>query len=170
MGSEMCIRDSANTVRIAETCLRMVDAYGLNEQEKAILLASALLSRVGAIDAFEFKDCMPALTKKGILLGVGSLTMSRVMSAFKRVAATMTKELKKLDHEVVIRILHAIASCDGGCVVPMTKEAILLNAAYRMDAEMVNAVDFIANDVNVSEEFTAYDPIGARRYYTGLRV
>jgi len=159
----------ANVVRIAETGLRMADAYGLNEQERMVMIAGALLCRIGAIDAFEFKDCMPAMTKRGILLGIGNLTMTRVASAYKRVVVAMAKESKQINQEIVLRILHAVASHDGRCVLPMTKEAMVLNAAYRTDAEIVDAMDFIANDVNISEEFTAYDPAGARRYYTGIR-
>jgi hypothetical protein len=32
---------------------------------------------------------------------------------------------------------------------------------------MVDAIEFIERDVNKSGEFTAYDPVLRRRYYTG---
>jgi hypothetical protein len=35
---------------------------------------------------------------------------------------------------------------------------------------MVDAVEFIQNDVNMTEEFTAYDPALGRRYYTGCKI
>lgn len=160
----------ACTVRVAEACQKMAGSYGLGDQEKAVLLASALLFRVGSIDAFEFKDCMPAFTKRGLMLGVGNLTMTRVSSALKRVVAALSKEKKVPDQEVVIRVLHAVSSHDARCVIPMTKEAMVLSAAYRADSEMVDAMDFIANDQNVAEEFTAWDPSMARKYYTGPRA
>jgi len=53
---------------------------------------------------------------------------------------------------------------------PMTKEALILVAAYRVDVDMVDAYEFIQNDVNVTEEFTAYDPSLGRRYYLGCRT
>ena len=160
----------ANTVRVADACFRAMDADGLNEQEKVVMVAASLLCRIGGIDAFEFQDCMPVMTKKGKLLGIGNLTMTRVSSALKRVNAAMTKANKPIDQEVMIRILHAIASHDSQSVMPMTKEAMRLGSAYRSDAEMVEAMDFIANDQNMSEEFTAYDPSMKRRYYTGIRA
>ena len=49
----------------------------------------------------------------------------------------------------------------------MTKEAMALNSAYRLDSEMVHAMDFVENDMNDSEDFTAFDPVLRRRYYTG---
>lgn len=160
----------ANTVRVAEAALKGADSYGLNDQERAVLLASALLARIGAIEAFEFKDCMPAITKKGILLGINNLTMSRISSALKRVVTALSKEGKQVDQETVVRILHAVTSHDGVCVQPMTKEAMVLNAAFQTDAQIVDSMDFIEADVNKSEEFTAWDPSKGRKYYTGARV
>lgn len=160
----------ANTVRVAEASLRGADAYHLNAQEKAVLLASALLARIGAIEAFEFQDCMPVITKKGILLGINNLTMSRITAALKRVVTTLQKDNKTVDQETVVRILHAVTSHDGVCVLPMTKEAMVLNAAFQTDAKIVDAMDFIAADVNKTEEFTAWDPSMGRKYYTGARA
>jgi 23S rRNA maturation-related 3'-5' exoribonuclease YhaM len=157
----------ANTVRVAAASLTGAESYGLNEQEKAVLLASALLARIGAIEAFEFQDCMPVVTKKGMLLGINNLTMSRISSALKRVVTVMNKEGKSVDNETVIRILHAVTSHDGVCVKPMTKEAMVLNAAFKTDAEIVDAMDFITADLNKAEEFTAWDPSTGRKYYTG---
>jgi hypothetical protein len=72
---------------------------------------------------------------------------------------------------MVVRILHAVTSHDGnGGVKPMTKEALILNSAFTHDAQIVNVVDFIENDTNVTEEFTAYDPSAGRKYYTGVRA
>jgi len=92
-----------------------------------------------------------------------------VSSALKRVVAALSKDGKVPDQDTVIRILHAVASYDARCVAPMTKEAMVLSSAYRNDSEMVDAMDFIANDQNPSEEFTAYDPSTGRRYYVGVR-
>lgn len=148
----------------------MADAYSLSEQDKTVLLASALLFRIGVIDAFEFRDCMPVITKRGILLGINNLSMTRVSSALRRVVSILSKEGKAADQEVVIRILHAVSSYDAHSVMPMTKEWMILAAAYRTDSEMVDAMDFISNDTNSSEEFTAYDPARGRKYYTGVRA
>jgi 23S rRNA maturation-related 3'-5' exoribonuclease YhaM len=160
----------ANTVRVAEQSMKMAESYLLSEQEQVILITSALLCRIGAIDAFEFQDCMPVETKKGILLGINNLTMTRVSSALRRVIAELTKAEKQPNQEIVLRILHAISACAGLHLKPMTKEALILMAAHRIDADMVDAVEFMQNDVNVSEEFTAYDPVLGRRYYLGCRT
>ena len=160
----------ANVVRVADAALKMADAYALTVQEKGVLLAAALVFRAGSIDAFEFKDCMPVLTKKGILLGINNLTMTRLSSALRRVLSILSKDNRVVDQETIVRIFHAASSYDSRTVLPMTKEAMVLSAAYRSDAEMVDAMDFISDDANVAEEFTAYDPSKGRRYYTGLRV
>ena len=160
----------ANTVRVAEQAVKTAESYGLDAQEKAILIAAALLCRIGAIDAYEFQDCMPVETKKGILLGLNNLTMTRVSSALKRVVAELAKTQKSASQETVMRLFHAISSYNDSCMKPMTKEALILAAVYRMDAQMVDAVEFIQNDVNMTEEFTAYDPALGRRYYTGCKI
>lgn len=160
----------ANTVRIAESCQKMSDAYGLDKKERSVVLAAALICRIGAVDALEFKDCIPVMTKNGMMLGVGNLTMTRISSALRRVVSVAAKNGKIADPDIVVRILHAIASHDAKCVVPMTKEAMVLSSAYRVDSEMVDAVDFIANDTNTLEEFTAWDASMGRRYYTGIRT
>ena len=160
----------ANVVRVAEAALCSASQYGLNEQEKSILISSALLSRIGAIEAFEFRDCMPNVTKKGILLGINNLTMTRITSALKRAVAALSKENKTVDQDTVVRILHAVTAHDGVSVQPMTKEAMVLNAAFKSDANIVDAMDFIASDVNKNEEFTAWDPSTGRKYYTGVRA
>lgn len=160
----------ANTVRVSESCLNGADSYGLTDMEKTILISSALLSRIGAIEAFEFENCMPALTKKGILLGINNLTMTRISSALKRVVTALSKENKTVDQDMIIRIFHAVSAHDGVCVKPMTKEAMVLNAAFQTDAQIVDALDFIEADVNKTEEFTAWDPSMGRKYYTGIRA
>ena len=159
----------ANIVRVTDACLQGAEAYGLNDQEKTILIGSALLARIGAIEAFEFKDCMPALTKKGILLGINNLTMSRIASALKRVVTILSQDNKKIDQDIIVRILHAVTSHDGG-VLPMTKEAMVLHSAFQSDSKIVDAMDFIETDTNVTEEFTAWDPSTGRKYYTGVRA
>jgi len=146
-----------------------MDNYRLGAEDKAILLASALLYRVGAVDAFEFQDCVPVETKRGILLGLNNLTMTRVSSALKRVAAALQKDGIVPNQEVVVRVLHAITAYDGKSVTPATEEAILLQSLVRTDKEIVEAIEFIERDKNESEEFTAYDPVLRRRYYTGAR-
>ncbi len=160
----------ANTVRVTEQCLKTAESYALTGQEKAILIASALLCRIGVIDSFEFQDCIPVETKKGILLGINNLTMTRVSSALKRVVTTMANNNTAVNQEVVLRVLHAISSYNANCMKAMTKEAMILASVYRMDAEMVDAIEFIQNDVNMVEEFTAYDPALGRRYYTGCKT
>lgn len=158
----------ANTVRIAEACVASGNAYGLSGTEKCALISAALLARIGVIDAYEFKDCVPSETKKGILFGVNNLTMTRISSALKRAVTSLNKEGKSVNEDILVRILHAISSLSG--IVPMTKEAMLLKSAYCTDSEIVDALDFIENDVNVTEEFTAFDPILRRRYYTGIQA
>lgn len=160
----------ANTVTIAEQCIKMSESYDMNGQEISIMIASSLLCRIGAIDAFEFKDCMPVETKKGILLGINNLTMTRIASALKRVVSELSKNGKVCNQDIIIRLFHAVSSCDDKCLKPMTKEAMILSSIYRMNSQMVDAIEFINNDVNTNEEFTAYDPTLGRRYYTGCKT
>jgi predicted nucleic-acid-binding protein len=96
--------------------------------------------------------------------------MSRIASALKRVVTVLSQENKKIDQEVIVRILHAVTSHDGVGVQPMTKEAMVLHSAFQADAKIVDAMDFIETDVNVTEEFTAWDPSTGRKYYTGVRA
>ena len=157
----------ASTVRVADACLKTVDGYRMEDEDKVILLASSLLFRIGAIDSYEFQDCVPVETKRGILLGLNNLTMTRVSSALKRVVTALKKKGEGPSQDVVLRILHAVTSYDGVCVTPATKEALLLSSVYNTDREMVDAIEFIEQDTNESDEFTAFDSTFGRRYYTG---
>ena len=157
----------ACTVRVADVCLKTMGGYRLEDEDKVILLASSLLYRIGAIDAYEFQDCVPVETKRGVLLGLNNLTMTRVSSALKRVITALNKQGNAPSQEVVIRLLHAVTSFDGNGVTPATREALILQSIVRMDVDMVDAIEFIEQDVNENDEFTAYDPVLRRRYYTG---
>jgi 23S rRNA maturation-related 3'-5' exoribonuclease YhaM len=158
----------ASIVRVADACTRMADLYNLTNPEKALMYAAALLHRVGGVDAYEFNDCMPAETTRGVLVGVKNLTFMRVYSAVRRIMATDKKgNAPPVSQDIVMRLMHAVASHDSVGVEPMTKEALVLNAAWRADSEVVEAVDFIANDLNEQDDFTAFDPARGRRYYRG---
>ena len=157
----------ANTVRVTDGCIKLSDDYRLSEKERAILIAAAMLHRVGGVDAFGFMDCMPKESTRGKLLGVNMLTVSRISIALRRVNALAKEEKWSLDRDAVLRVLHAIVSYDGNSVLPKTKEAMVLSAVAKSDADMVEAMDFIENDLNTSEEFTAYDPKMRREYYRG---
>ena len=155
----------ANTVRVTDAALAVAPKYKLTAQEQAVLVAAGILHRLGAVDAFDFIDCMPKATKRGILIGVDNLTMTRLAAAIRRVATSAQNNGKKLDQELLVRILHCISSYSE-VIKPATKEALVLAAAARSDAEIVEAVEFIENDINDSE-FTAFDPLMRRRYFKG---
>lgn len=158
----------ASVVRVARHAIDASRFYDVTDFEKAVMLSSALLVRVGAADAYDFEDCMPVMTKRGLLLGVPNLTITRVSSALRRVVAAAKKESKTIDQETVLRILHTITAATASCgVQPMTKEAMVLQKVMDLDGEVVDAMDFIDNDTNEGEEFTAYDPRLRRRYYRG---
>jgi 3'-5' exoribonuclease len=158
----------ASVVRIARHSLDASRFYEATDYEKSVILTAALLCRVGAADAYEFEDCMPVLTKRGVLLGMPNLTMTRVSSALRRVVAAAKKDKKTVDQETIIRILHAVVAANETCgIEPMTKEAMVLSGVVKLDGEVVEALDFMENDVNEDEEFTAFDPRLGRRYYRG---
>jgi len=160
----------ANTARVVEQCSNISGSYSLRPDEKLILTAAALLFRVGAIDVYEFRDCMPAETDKGVLLGMNNMTMNKLFISVRKVLAEETKANRAIDSDGVFRLMHAASAYTNSHLLrPMTKEAIILAAAYRMDNELVEAIEFMANDTNTSEKFTAYDPAFGRRYYVGKR-
>lgn len=158
----------ASVVRVARHALDASRFYDTTDAEKAVILTAALLCRVGGADAYEFEDCMPVQNKRGILLGVPNLTMTRVSSALRRVMASAREEGKTVDQDTLLRVLHAIVAANGTCgVESMTKEAMVLQGVVELDSEVVDALDFIDNDANEDDEFTAYDPRLRRRYYRG---
>ena len=139
----------------------------MSDTEKSVMLAAALLCRVGAADAYDFEDCMPVLTKRGILLGMPNLTMTRVSSALRRVVSSAKADGKTVIQDTVLRVLHTIVAANKTCgVEAMTKEAMVLQGVVELDADVVDALDFMDSDVN-EDEFTAYDPRLRRRYYRG---
>jgi len=158
----------ASVVRVGRHALEASSFYSASDQERAIILGAALLCRIGGADAYDFENCVPVVTKRGLLIGVPNLTMTRVSSALRRVVAAANKDDKVTDQDTILRLLHAIVAANETCgVEPMTKEAMVLSGVVKMDGEVVDSLDFIANDVNDSEEFTAFDPRTRRNYYRG---
>ena len=158
----------ANVVRVARHAMASCSVYDASEEERDVLLATSLLCRVGIADAYHFHDCMPVMTDQGLLLGSPTLTMNRLTSALRRSVASASKEGKSIDQEIVMRIFHAVVASTGNCgVMPMTKEAMIISKVVEMDAEMVDAMDFMENDINTEERFTAYDSRMGRRYFRG---
>jgi hypothetical protein len=107
------------------------------------------------------------MTKKGMLLGVGNLTFNRLSVAIRKVTSEAKVSGKVISQESVLRVIHAVVASDERALKPATKEAMILAVAVRSDVEMVEAFDFITNDQNTTEEFTAFDPRRGVRYYRG---
>ena len=156
-----------NTVNVASSAATLALQYGFSPMERVLLTTSALLYRLGAVDAYGFERCMPKMTKKGMLLGVNNLTFNRLSMAVRKVTQEAKANGKTLSQESVLRILHAITASDEKAVKPATKEAIVLALAVRSDVDVVESFDFIANDQNASDEFTAFDPRRGVRFYRG---
>jgi hypothetical protein len=152
------------TARKASACNALADEYRLTDEQKSVVLAAALTCRVGAIDAYEFADCMPKETTGGVLVGINNMTISRLSAALRRVATECKTKSMEFDSNRVMRTLHAITA-QAYPNRPVTVEAMLVSAVCRMDDEIVEAQEMIANDTNVNEEFTQFDPVTRRRYY-----
>jgi 23S rRNA maturation-related 3'-5' exoribonuclease YhaM len=158
----------ARTVQVASHTLSTCETYKATSEEKLIAVTAALVSMIGAADSYEFIDCLPKQTNTGILLGTHSLTMTRITSALRRVVAAMKKENEETNHEILLRVMHAVAASNANSgIVPMTKDAMILAGAMKLDAEVAEAADFIENDQNKLDEFTAYNANARRRYYKG---
>lgn len=158
----------ARVVRISRQVFNSADFYDMDEEEKCVVLTAGLLCYIGAADSYDFEQCVPVRTNRGLLLGIPVMTMTRVNAAARRVMKSAKENNTELDNDVMLRILHSIVVGSGDeSVKPMTKEAMLLSGVAQTDAEVADAQDFIENDVNDDEEFTAYDPRLGRRYYTG---
>jgi len=152
----------AHTVKVLRIAERLGILYDLCPDDTSILLTAALLHRVGAVRAFDFVDCAPVETKHGKLLGVEYLSGESVAEAIRKARGS-----NGFCGETALRILHAVNACTKRYIKPMTLEAILLSEAYYTDLSMVGAMDFMENDQNTDEEFTAYDPVQKRQYYRG---
>jgi 23S rRNA maturation-related 3'-5' exoribonuclease YhaM len=154
------------TVNVAEMAEVIGKNYNLDDNEMAILLTSAMLHKIGSVDAYEFDNLVPAETVEGVLMGVKTLTNNRVFTAWKRLS--VGQGAAKMDYETFHRISHALATCiDSYINKPMSKEAIVLAEAYRADLTIVESFDFIEEDESLDENFTAYDSLRKRRYFKG---
>jgi hypothetical protein len=141
----------------------------LTAEEKLIALTASLLHGIGSAYAFEMVACAPQETKKGVLVGAANIGFSKVVSAVNIVMRARKKDGEDTDRDedVTSRLMHAIVSCEPDGIKPMTREAIVLRNVVGLVREMSDASDFIANDQNAHEEFTAYDPITKRRFLKG---
>ncbi len=155
------LKQTANVTKMAKV---IAANYNLNSNEKAILLASAMMHKIGSVDAYGFENLIPVETVKGALSGVKTLTTNRVFTAWKMLA----KKNKEVDGGTFDRIMHSLSTCfDSYSNKPMTKEAIVLSEAYRADSTIVESFDFIEDDESTDDSFTAYDSLRRRRYFKG---
>jgi hypothetical protein len=128
-------------------------------------VASSLLCRAGAIDSYYFDGCIPTKSLRGHLVGEWSLTVNRVGSAIRRAIADSEDKDSEVCENTMLRLIHAIASSHRySGVKPMTKEAIVLNGIVRIQNDVANAENVIAEDQN-DDVFTAFDPRSRRQYY-----
>lgn len=147
------------TVRTTAIALDVSEHYGFTPFERYVLLASGLLCKIGAVPAFEIDGgCFVKETERGALLGTGPLSLKMIAAA--------AHSVKGVKQETALRMTHAVSAANG-VTQAMTKEAMVLTEAHKLDATMVHASDFIAQDLNASDVFTAWDSQTRRRYYKG---
>lgn len=145
--------------RISEMANKLSDIYGLSEYEKMILYTASLLQSVGYVDAYEFEDCMPKKTLKGIMLQGVNLTNNRLSSALRRVIAANKEDVNV---NTIQRLLHCVLAAESAEVEPITKEALLLDMICKMDNDLAYVFNYIDSDTN--DEFTAYDTVTGKRF------
>lgn len=144
-----------NVINICSNCMAFANTYKFTDDEKAVLLASALLSKAGCVDAYQFENCAVAKTVEGELIGEANLTSKIVQDAFANLSGT-----------AVSKILHGVVSRERSDALPMTKDAILLHSVLDSDRRMVEMFDYIARDEHVDENgFTSFDSFNRRKYF-----
>jgi len=151
-----------HTIKTAYAVAGFSKQYGFSSKESCLAVTAALLHRVGALDAFRIEGCQPAMTVFGKLYGIVELSLRHVIKA-----AELVQSKEGFKSETAQRVIHAIKAQEGQAILPMTKEAILLSEAVNMDIKLVNAIEFIDNDLNSDDEFTAFDPISKRQFFKG---
>jgi 3'-5' exoribonuclease len=160
-----------HSVRTTEIAVEIAKRMRIKEPNIAVLITAGLLHKIGAIDCYEFKGCVPLKSSTGILVGPNANTLSYIFSTIQSVIEKEDEEeeLSPESAETARRVLHVIASHDvhdDSGVVPLTEEALVFMEAYRTDTTLAEAVDFIDKDEN-REKFSAYDPFLKRQYYKG---
>jgi 23S rRNA maturation-related 3'-5' exoribonuclease YhaM len=145
----------SQTVKVVFMCGNMASQYNLSKKETAILITSALLFRVGAVDVYTMNGCNSEMKTQGKLLGCIFFTLGRIQTAFSQ----------DFNVDTVNRVVHAVVSQDSS-TKQMTKEAIILSQAVRSDMRIVESIDYIDQDIN-DEKFTAFDPISKQQYFKG---
>ena len=156
-----------DTLRLVRSVKALSGVYGLDETETRLAAASALLLRVGCVDAFSFENLDPALTHSGGLIGMEALSSFRLLSAWQ----AYRKDNKNADRDVFARITHVAAAYEGGRVVPCTPEAILVTSLAEFNRRITSAREAVSDAKSgrrVTEGgFTQYDFAAKRRYFVG---
>lgn len=150
-----------NTINICKGAMTFAGIYGFSKTDKAVLLASALLSRVGSVDAFAMVDCAVEKTLKGELEGATFNSYLILNNAWK------TLKKSKEDEIWFAKISHAVTSQEGTENLPLSKEAILLKNVISIDYKMSEMFDYIYRDEHIEDGFTTFDTNGKRRYFVG---
>ena len=150
----------ARASRVGMVTRSLCSRYKLDILEAAIAVTGALIHSVGSIKAFGFEGSTAIETKHGTLFGQGFLTSVQVANAVKAVSIQADAWPDTCE-----RLAHAVASAWWCGPKPMTKEAVVLNAAMRSDYDAAQAVDFIDGDLGSDDDFTAYDQSTKRRFY-----
>lgn len=150
-----------NTINLCIGAMKMADIYKFNPAEQAVLITSALLSRIGCIDAYKMEECNVEQTLNGALVGVQNLSSIVLFDAWKKIEKTTE------DKPWFLKVYHAVTSLEGTETVPSTKEAILLKSMIGIDSKIVEMFDYIDRDEHIEEGFTTFDVTNKRRYYVG---
>lgn len=149
-----------NTINICRESLTFIKgSYGFTDTEKAVILTSALLSRIGCVQAYTLNNCAVEKTMAGELIGTHYLAANILNDAVNGM-------LNKDNETQLTKIIHAVTSFEGTENIPVTKEAILLKSVMEIDNKMSEMFDYIYRDEHVDDNgFTTYDSNNKRRYF-----
>lgn len=146
-----------NTNRLFRLANSVVDTYGLKEDEKLVLLACCLLSRVPCVDCYTINDCAPEETKTAKLINFRTLMQMRMFEAWKALKTAPNREW-------LFRIMHVLG-CSESDLKPCTKEAIIFSKIQEIDNQISESFDYIEREECWENGFSTYDVKNGRRYY-----
>tara|TARA_R110000824_G_scaffold380290_1_gene572645 strand:+ start:4442 stop:5413 length:972 start_codon:yes stop_codon:yes gene_type:complete len=158
---------ASKTIQNYDQFMGLSTLFDFSNTEKVIGGVAALIANIGLADCAKFEGCIPVETTKGGLVGNAYLSGFRLASGMQRVAKRAKADNKNIDMMILQKVFHAISCMSGGCdIIPKTVEAILLRKVADMDIAVSSAMEFIQCDEN-DDEFTAYDPTNAVKYFVG---
>jgi len=149
-----------HSVTVTTICDSVSTLY--QEIDRDLLLSCAIIHDIGKTREYSLTPFIE-FTDEGRLIGHVVMGHMMVVDACRKINNFPSDLMMKIEH---LLLSHHGEREFGAAVPPKTREALILHYADNLDAQVVGASDLIDKAADQSADWTAYNSLTGREYYT----